>query len=1650
MADIDINSLVIGDSIALDISDSDSKKPATRDQADKTQESSKVAVEPEELKSEDKPVEPVGSAVFDDLSEISEVDESTVEEKESSEDEVASEEEQTSAESAEPAESEEPASEKSKDEAKQLSFEEAVGGNFTAAVSAQPRRKSTVRKSTARKSTVRKRAAHANRRASSPKRRHRATNTVAASTAQPHFSREFFSIIVALICAFLLVVSNSLAWADQAKREEARLLVQDSLFTETVKLYPPTIDLLNIHPAITDPAAFYLAADSSASSSDSAKVNQYAEFTSVPIYAKLYGENGAGTFVIRKTDVDETDKYGQLINSYGPMDSTLHGLNIQELTKNDVGEIKKIEIVDNFPASAIPSVDFSYLSNCSEIIGLEKIDISNVVSLKDCFANDVEITELDLSSWNTSNVESLNGTFRECEKLEDLKVADWDTSKVEDFSSTFFSCDSLATLNVSAWDTSSATSFASIFQACISLESLNLSSWNTSNVENINSMFNACSKLTTINVNGWDTRKIEKFNTSFANCSSLANLNLSSWQITSSATEISNMFVNCSSLTSIEVSNWDTSNVKNMRNVFKGCSKLSGLDLSKWNTARVADMEGMFDGCSALQNLDVSGFDTSKVTNMRRMFFDCSSLFTLDISKFKLDSLTNAPAMFSGCDALTSLDLRPFKVEEKDGEKIGAKLTDLNDGNFSMFTGCGSLSSIDLTGWDLSNVKNYNYLFADCVSLRSVTFSDTMTNGESMRSMFETCTSLEIVDLTAFPSDSITDMSKAFKDCTHLRSVVMPRKTDDVEKTASLFENCSLLSEVDMSGRKFGLVTDFKKMFYRCSELKEIELLDFDTSEIKKDAAERQDVFTGCANLRKVTFGNYVFPITLPTPNPAIIEGATGQWQDEKGNLYSPTQVNKAGVYVCEIDESVVGVPKPTEGDPNCSHQAAEKYYVISEPSCDTGGIYRYCCVICPAVYDVEIPHLEHAFEKEDITEPTCLLPGYSETVCSLCGFSSGHSEHKEALGHVMDSGVITQPTCTEPGYTTFTCQREDCGFVETKAEVPALGHHMLLVYEEEIPTCESSGRNEYRECDHEGCGFAQGGELIDALGHEWKDPQWSWASDYSAASIKAKCNRNALHEVDEKATITTREDPGSTVIMADVTYDDDMFSDAVRIFEDSSFVVRGEPVINGFDAAYVPDETVSEGQSAVLRVERVDESDADKGHIHKALSALVDKNEGTLLAGVYSAELFIGNSTTPVHDGFGTLTLLVPVIEAPGVADPSVLDGLDATVYHCHKNDTKNITAHGNRVVENGVIVLEGVEDLSTFATEVERPAEVTPPPSGDDPSEDDETYNITASAVNGTVTPTSVSVKKGAGEKVTITYNSSGTDYTLKSITVNGEQVEGASDKTSGSYELTNINANTEVIVEFEKYETPPPPPPRQDEEVSFTVTASAVNGTATPASQTVEEGGSAQITYKSDGSNFTLSSITVNDAQVAGKSNKTSGTYTLENVNEDTTVVVTFAKAEENPPVNAGVYTIKATAINGTVTPEEQSIPKDSTGVAFIGYNALSNEYALSAITINGKNAPSEGYIAPNVYQLSNITSDTNVEIVFSKINNGGDGSAIPNDDGDSDDGSYSSNPSNNYKGLASTGSSEMLLGLFGVVVMVILVLGATFLVLKRRRL
>ena len=172
-----------------------------------------------------------------------------------------------------------------------------------------------------------------------------------------------------------------------------------------------------------------------------------------------------------------------------------------------------------------------------------------------------------------------------------------------------------------------------------------------------------------------------------------------------------------------------------------------------------------------LTKIDLSGWDTSNITDMGNMFDGCSLLTSLDVSKFNTDNVTNMGQMFNGCSSLTSLDVSSFNTSKVNSYSSFQ----------SMFTGCSYLKSLDLSNFDFSNAHAGDYtgmyaLLRECKSLKTIKLPSTVTfnnSGVSFMFMFNGCSSLTSLDLSGWDTSNVTNMNSTFSDCLNLYNLTL-------------------------------------------------------------------------------------------------------------------------------------------------------------------------------------------------------------------------------------------------------------------------------------------------------------------------------------------------------------------------------------------------------------------------------------------------------------------------------------------------------------------------------------------------------------------------------------------------------------------------------------------------------------------------------------------------------------------------------------------------------------------------------------------------------------------------------------------------------------------------------------------------------------
>jgi surface protein len=346
--------------------------------------------------------------------------------------------------------------------------------------------------------------------------------------------------------------------------------------------------------------------------------------------------------------------------------------------------------------------------------------------------------------------------------------------------------------------------------------------------------------------------------------------------VTTNVTDMSHMFEwNYVVVYDNDTVNIDTSNVTNMTSMFRARkSNVKKIRFGeKFVTNKVTNMSYMFERCTGLPMLDLRTWDTSNVTNMTNMFNNCPSLKTIYASeKFDVTRVTSYANMFSGCSALvggcgTSWASRTSHQTDKtyawiDGRYINpttntgegyftngdypdlyARIYPNNEGKYTMYFEFGPYSfnghdSDPVAEWKGSGTSGFINSttvpwssYGQKGNITKVVFTDNFTDlalPVSTANWFNGFTSVkEFENIKKLNTSKVTGMSYMFQDCSALWNLdVSGWDTSNVTNMASVFYRCSNIREINIGGWSSSSVTTVYRMFGYCGLLQTIYATD--------------------------------------------------------------------------------------------------------------------------------------------------------------------------------------------------------------------------------------------------------------------------------------------------------------------------------------------------------------------------------------------------------------------------------------------------------------------------------------------------------------------------------------------------------------------------------------------------------------------------------------------------------------------------------------------------------------------------------------------------------------------------------------------------------------------------------------------------------
>ena len=552
----------------------------------------------------------------------------------------------------------------------------------------------------------------------------------------------------------------------------------------------------------------------------------------------------------------------------------------------DADKVTKV-VFDSSFRDARPTSTYAWfmgMENLTSIIGMKAyLNTSEVTNMSYMFWGCYSLTSLDLTGFNTAKVTNMSDMFWYCPSLESLDVSNFNTSNVTDMSRMFLLCSSLKTIYCNDNWNRSGLSSDYMFMGCESLVGGNGTKYDETKVTATYARPDAAgspgyftlspyaalstdgttltfyydnkrsTRGTTYGLNsganepGWYSdgkyKNVTKvvFDSSFRDARPTSTYfwfrkmeNLSSIQgmkeylNTSEVTDMFGMFNGCTSLTSIDLSSFNTENVTTMYGMFENCSSLTSLDVSSFNTAKVTNMNGMFYYCSSLTSLDLSNFNTTAVQYMDYMFFGNSRLTTIICDNDWNRSGITSTDMFYGCESLKGGNGTAFDASHTDATYARPDAAG-NPGYFTLPPSAYAALSTDETTLTLT------FYYDNKRSTRGTTYG--MNLGSSVPGWYSSKENITTVEFDASFKDARPTSTNAwFYGMTNLASITGMKEylnTSEVTNMRHMFNNCSSLKSLDVSGFNTENVKDMGYMFNNCSSLTSLDVSNFNTTAVQ-------------------------------------------------------------------------------------------------------------------------------------------------------------------------------------------------------------------------------------------------------------------------------------------------------------------------------------------------------------------------------------------------------------------------------------------------------------------------------------------------------------------------------------------------------------------------------------------------------------------------------------------------------------------------------------------------------------------------------------------------------------------------------------------------------------------------------------------------
>ncbi|MCR4664364.1 MAG: BspA family leucine-rich repeat surface protein [Paludibacteraceae bacterium] len=503
------------------------------------------------------------------------------------------------------------------------------------------------------------------------------------------------------------------------------------------------------------------------------------------------------------------------------------------------------------------------------------LNTSEVTDMSYMFANCESINNVYVI--NTRNVTSMKGMFMNCKSLIELQTVDFDMNKVTDASEMFSGCTSLERIYCN--DDWSVLGFngEDMFKGCTALKGTCNGHTTFFDEEHTGKEYartdggtDRPGYFTEINyVYGVFSKDGNTF-TLYCDTKIKEREGITDWktnEYASSRAEVKKVVVDesmryhslsstygwfrsFSNMTTIEhIEYLNTYRTKDMRQMFKDCLSLEVLDLRGFLMDYLLYSDEMFMGCTSLKTIYCS-YNLSVYPNLlgTDMFAGCTSLIGGNDTKYdasftnksyaKPDEVSN-PGYFTIVNELYGYLYNETFYITYDGKRHRSWLSFYPDGHIEPEGKLPEEWMADTYAERRATAKSINFF----------TYKLENVHPTSTAHWFEGFTEAnEVFHIQWLQTDEVTDMSYMFAGCTKLDTLqgFEYLKTGKVQSMKGMFLNCQSVKELDVRNFDMSNVKDAGSMFAGCKNLEAIAC-ENDWSAFSFDDT---DMFEGCTSLQ--------------------------------------------------------------------------------------------------------------------------------------------------------------------------------------------------------------------------------------------------------------------------------------------------------------------------------------------------------------------------------------------------------------------------------------------------------------------------------------------------------------------------------------------------------------------------------------------------------------------------------------------------------------------------------------------------------------------------------------------------------------------------------------------------------------------------------